>query len=89
MEQKAYAAAGVDIAARSKFAASLPGILAQARRPEVLSDAGPFSGLFRLGEKYRDPVLSASADGIGTKVKLLLAANRLDLCRRRALMHVN
>ena len=87
MEQKAYAAAGVDIAARSKFAASLPGILAQARRPEVLSDAGPFSGLFRLGEKYRDPVLSASADGIGTKVKLLLAANRLDLCGPDILGH--
>ena len=79
-KQRAYAAAGVDIAARGKFAAGLPGILAQARRPEVLSDAGPFSGLFRLGERYRDPVLAASADGIGTKVKLQLAANRLDLC---------
>ena len=80
VEEKAYAAAGVDIAARSKFAAGLPAILAQARRPEVLSDAGPFSGLFRLGGRYRDPVLAASADGIGTKVKLRLAANRLDLC---------
>lgn len=86
-EQKAYAAAGVDIAARSRFAASLPAILAQARRPEVLGDAGPFSGLFRLGEKYRDPVLSASADGIGTKVKVLLAANRLDLCGADILGH--
>jgi len=79
-QPRQYAAAGVDLAARSKFARSLPGILAQARRPEVLSDAGPFSGLFRLGERYRDPVLSASADGIGTKVKLHLAADRLDLC---------
>lgn len=86
-EQRQYAAAGVDIAARSKFAKTLPGILAQARRPEVLSDAGPFSGLFRLGEKYRDPVLSASADGIGTKVKLHLAANRLDLCGPDILGH--
>ena len=84
---RAYAAAGVDIAARSRFAASLPGILAQARRPEVLSDAGPFSGLFRLGEKYRDPVLSASADGIGTKVKLIAAADRLDLCGADILGH--
>lgn len=86
-EQRQYAAAGVDIAARSTFAKTLPGILAQARRPEVLSDAGPFSGLFRLGEKYRDPVLSASADGIGTKVKLHLAANRLDLCGPDILGH--
>lgn len=87
MEQRAYAAAGVDIAARSKFAKGLPGILAQARRPEVLSDAGPFSGLFQLGGRYRDPVLSASADGIGTKVRLLRAANRLDLCGPDILGH--
>ena len=86
-EPRQYAAAGVDIAARSKFAAGLPAILAQARRPEVLSDAGPFSGLFRLGDKYRDPVLASSADGVGTKVKLHLALNRLDLCGPDILGH--
>ncbi len=80
MTDRKYAAAGVDLAARSRFAKGLPGILAQARRPEVISDAGPFSGLFRLGDRFRDPVITASADGIGTKVKLQLAANRLDLC---------
>ncbi|MFN0093369.1 MAG: phosphoribosylformylglycinamidine cyclo-ligase [Dehalococcoidia bacterium] len=86
-ERRQYAEAGVDIAARSSFAKGLPGILKQARRPEVLSDAGPFSGLFQLGGKYRDPVLAASADGIGTKVKLHLAANRLDLCGYDILGH--
>lgn len=86
-EPRAYAAAGVDIAARSRFARGLPGILAQARRPEVLTDAGPFAGLFRMGDRYRDAVLAASADGIGTKVKLQLAANRLDLCGADILGH--
>ena len=86
-EPRAYAAAGVDIAARGKFAATLPGILKQARRPEVLSDAGPFAGLFRLGDRFKDPVLAASADGIGTKVKLQLAAGRLDLCGADILGH--
>lgn len=86
-QERQYAAAGVDIAARSQFAKGLPAILARARRPEVLSDAGPFSGLFRLGDRYRDPVLSASADGIGTKVKLQLAADRLDLCGPDILGH--
>ncbi|MCC7364625.1 MAG: phosphoribosylformylglycinamidine cyclo-ligase [Dehalococcoidia bacterium] len=86
-EERAYAAAGVDLAARGVFARGLPGILAQARRPEVLSDAGPFSGLFAIGGKYRDPVLAASADGIGTKVKLQLAAGRLDLCGADILGH--
>jgi len=86
-ERRAYAEAGVDIRARGAFAKGLPGILAQSRRPEVLSDAGPFSGLFRLGDGYRDPVLAASADGIGTKVKLQLAAGRLDLCGADILGH--
>jgi phosphoribosylformylglycinamidine cyclo-ligase len=40
-----------------------------------------------LGGRYRDPVLSASADGIGTKVRLLRAANRLDLCGPDILGH--
>ena len=86
-EPRAYTAAGVDLAARGQFARGLPAILAQARRPEVLSDAGPFSGLFAIGGKYRDPVIAASADGIGTKVKLQLAANRLDLCGADILGH--
>ena len=86
-EDRAYAAAGVDLAARQKWAKGLPAILAQARRPEVLSDAGPFSGLFRLGEGYRDAVLAASADGVGTKVKLHAAAGRLDLCGPDILGH--
>ncbi len=79
-EKRLYAEAGVDFVARGKFAKGLPGILAQARRPEVLSDAGPFSGLFRLGDRYRDPVMAASADGVGTKVRVHQAAGRLDLC---------
>jgi phosphoribosylformylglycinamidine cyclo-ligase len=86
-EPRLYAEAGVDIAARRGFAASLPGILARARRPEVLSDAGPFSGLFAIGAGYKDPVIAASADGIGTKVKLHLAADRLDLCGADILGH--
>ena len=79
-EHKAYAAAGVDLAARGKFAASLGGILARTRRPEVLSDAGPFSGLFQLSDNYENPVIAASADGVGTKVKLHQAAGRVELC---------
>ncbi len=39
------------------------------RRPEVLADVGPFGGLFKLGS-YREPVLVASTDNVGTKVKL-------------------
>lgn len=37
-------------------------------RPEVLSDVGPFSALFRVPGGMADPVLVSSADGVGTKV---------------------
>ena len=37
-------------------------------RPEVLADVGPFSALFRAPGGLNDPVLVASADGVGTKV---------------------
>lgn len=87
-EGRAYAEAGVDLAARRLFAQRLPELLARTRRPGVLADAGPFSGLFRVPiEGYREPVLAASADGVGTKVKLHAAAGRLDLCGADLVAH--
>lgn len=48
-------------------------------RPGVLSDIGSFGGLFRLDtERYRRPVLVASADGVGTKLKVAFATGRHD-----------
>ncbi len=67
--QDAYAAAGVDIAAAERLISRFADLARGTRRPEVISDVGPFSGLFRLGA-YRDPVLVASTDSVGTKVKL-------------------
>lgn len=64
-----YAAAGVDIDAAEALVSRYARMAAAARRPEVLADIGPFAGLFRLGQ-YRDPVLVASTDSVGTKVKL-------------------
>ena len=65
----AYAAAGVDIAAAERLISRFADLARGTRRPEVIADVGPFSGLFRLGA-YRDPVLVASTDSVGTKVKL-------------------
>jgi len=72
--KQTYAGAGVDTVAADRLISRIASVAAGARRPEVLSDVGPFAGLFRLG-KYRDPVLVASTDSVGTKVKL---ANVLD-----------
>jgi phosphoribosylformylglycinamidine cyclo-ligase len=67
--QHAYAAAGVDINAAERLVSRFADLAKRTRRPEVLADVGPFGGLFRLGS-YREPVLVASTDGVGTKVKL-------------------
>ncbi len=48
-------------------------------QPGTLSDIGSFGGLFRLDtDKYRRPVLVASTDGVGTKLKLAFATGRHD-----------
>jgi len=71
----AYAAAGVDIDAAERLVSRIAELARTARRPEVLADVGPFAGLFRLGS-YREPVLVASTDSVGTKVKLAALLGR-------------
>src|SRR6187200_1151684 len=79
MAQKAYARAGVDIDLGNKVKATLPQLLASTHRREVLGKVGGFGGLFALDvKKYREPVLVASVDGVGTKLKIAFAMNRHD-----------
>ena len=79
MKQKAYAAAGVDIDLGNQVKATLPRLLASTRRREVLGQVGGFGGLFALDtKKFRQPVLVASADGVGTKLKIAFAMDRHD-----------
>src|SRR5207253_11484953 len=73
-----YAAAGVDIDAGNALISRYAEAARIARRPEVLADIGPFAGLFELGQKYRDPVLVASTDSVGTKVKLAALLGRYE-----------
>jgi phosphoribosylformylglycinamidine cyclo-ligase len=72
-----YADAGVDIEAGSRFVDAIKDIVRSAGRPEVLAGVGPFASLFRLGS-YRQPVLVASADSVGTKVNIAAAMRRFD-----------
>ena len=73
----AYAEAGVDTDAAEKLVARFADLAKSARRPEVLADIGPFAGLFKLGQ-YREPVLVASTDSVGTKVKIAGVLDRYD-----------
>ena len=66
-----YRAAGVDIQAANHWLDSVKPLIRATLRPGVLKDRGQFAGLFRLAAmKLRDPVLVASTDGAGTKLKV-------------------
>ena len=74
-----YADAGVDVQAAEASIGGLRRIAERASRPEVLGGVGAFAGLFRLGAgRYRDPVLVASADGVGTKLLIAGALGRYE-----------
>jgi phosphoribosylformylglycinamidine cyclo-ligase len=76
---KAYARAGVDVDLGNKVKASIPALVKSASRPEVLGKIGGFGGLFSASfPKMRDPVLVASIDGVGTKLKVAVLMNRHD-----------
>ena len=79
MSGRAYAKAGVNIALGNRVKATLPALLASAKRPEVLGQVGGFGGLFALNtRKYRQPILVSSVDGVGTKLKIAFATGRHD-----------
>jgi len=65
-----YREAGVDLEAGDKAVELYKESARRASRPEVLGGLGGFGGLFALPEGYRQPVLVAGADGVGTKLKL-------------------
>jgi phosphoribosylformylglycinamidine cyclo-ligase len=66
----AYAHAGVDLDRDEGFIDSIKDIARSTHRPEVLAGIGGFAGLFKTPERYKDPILVASTDGVGTKLKL-------------------
>jgi phosphoribosylformylglycinamidine cyclo-ligase len=76
-KKRTYAAAGVDIDAATRAVERIREVARGASRPEVLAGVGPFGSLFQL-PSYRDPVLVASVDGVGTKVKLAPLLGRFD-----------
>jgi phosphoribosylformylglycinamidine cyclo-ligase len=74
-----YKASGVDIDAGNETVRRIRGLARSTFTSGVLSEIGSFGGLFRLEPGlYRDTVLVASADGVGTKLKVAFMVNRHD-----------
>ena len=77
-ERWTYRKAGVDIAAGNEAVRRLAPLAAATRRPGVLGGIGGFGGLFALSPRLKRPVLVASTDGVGTKLKIAFALDRHD-----------
>jgi phosphoribosylformylglycinamidine cyclo-ligase len=74
-----YAAAGVDIEAGDRAVELIKEKVRSTYRPEVIGDVGGFGSLFAFpNERYRDPVLVSSTDGVGTKAYIAHASGRFD-----------
>lgn len=77
--QLTYKSAGVDIDTGNKFVQIIKPLVRKTFRPEVVTDIGGFGGLFALKvKKYKNPVLVASTDGVGTKLKIAFMTGRHD-----------
>jgi phosphoribosylformylglycinamidine cyclo-ligase len=85
MKPLTYKDAGVDIHAGDAIADDIGKLAKSTYGPEVISGVGGFAGLFSMGGevnlfrgRYKDPVLCACTDGVGTKLKVAFLANKHD-----------
>lgn len=74
-----YAQAGVDIDAGNRMVELIKPLVRATARPGADSEIGGFGGIFDLKQAgYRDPVLVAATDGVGTKLKVAVETGRHD-----------
>ena len=73
-----YRDAGVDIDAGDALVEAIKPYARRTLRPEVLTGIGGFGALVEISKKYREPVLVAGTDGVGTKLKLAFQLQRHD-----------
>ncbi|HWK90557.1 MAG TPA: phosphoribosylformylglycinamidine cyclo-ligase, partial [Longimicrobium sp.] len=71
-----YADAGVDIDAAHQAMRGVAALVRSTATPDTLSALGSFGGLYRVPRDARQPVLVASTDGVGTKLKVAFLAGR-------------
>lgn len=80
-----YASSGVSIEEGDRFARQIQGHMRRTFGQRVIVNEGGFAGLFRLDynealfkRNYKDPVLVACTDGVGTKIRLAIDMNVWD-----------
>ncbi len=70
-----YKRAGVDIAGAERFVQEIRRLIKSTQRPGWMGNIGSFGGFFELGQRFKNPVLVSSSDGVGTKLKLAFLAD--------------
>jgi phosphoribosylformylglycinamidine cyclo-ligase len=74
-----YSEAGVDIDKGNTFVKKIKDVVASTHQRGVLSDIGGFSSLFAIDtEKFKQPVLVSSTDGVGTKLAVAQMCSKHD-----------
>jgi phosphoribosylformylglycinamidine cyclo-ligase len=74
-----YGDAGVDIDAGNRMVDLIKPLVRATARPGADAEIGGFGGLFDLARAgFKDPVLIAATDGVGTKVKIAIETGRHD-----------
>jgi len=78
-KKKAYARAGVNVDLGNRLKRQIQSLVKKTHGPQVLGNIGGFGGLFQARfPGMREPVLVASIDGIGTKLKIAFAMDKHD-----------
>jgi phosphoribosylformylglycinamidine cyclo-ligase len=77
-ETVSYKDAGVDIDAGNSFVENIKPYVKSTMIPGVLGGIGSFAGAFELPTGYKNPVILAGTDGVGTKLKLAIDSQKFD-----------
>jgi len=78
MAKTTYKSSGVDIDAGNLFVDLIRPLVKTTANKHVLGKLGGFSGVYELPKKYKNPILLAAADGVGTKLKIAFMTGRFD-----------
>jgi len=78
MATLSYKDAGVDIDAGNEFVENIKPYVKSTATSGVLGTIGSFAGAFELPKGYKNPVILAGTDGVGTKLKLAIDAKKFD-----------
>jgi phosphoribosylformylglycinamidine cyclo-ligase len=76
--REAYRSSGVDIGAGDRAVDLMRASVESTRRPEVVGGFGGFGAAMSIPAGYREPLIVASTDGVGTKTAIAASLGRFD-----------